>query len=110
MIELSAKDEQIASLSRQIEQLNLSLSENHKETQRIVSELSMTIKKLSKQLYGSRSEKLTKLSVKKKRIVFRNLLLNLLLINSNRMPLSHSRHRQLRRQNRQSHKEEYTKG
>lgn len=66
MIELSAKDEQIASLTRQIEQLNLSLSENHKETQRIVSELSLTIKKLSKQLYGSRSEKLTKLRVKKK--------------------------------------------
>jgi hypothetical protein len=63
---LSAKDEQISSLSRQIEQLSLSLSESHKETQGIVSELSATIKKLSKQLYGSRSEKLSKLSTKAK--------------------------------------------
>ena len=63
---LSAKDDQIASLSRQIEQLNLSMSENHKETQRIISELNQTIKKLSKQLYGSQSEKLSKLNTKTK--------------------------------------------
>jgi transposase len=70
---LLAKDEQIATLNRQIEKLtgqiehlNLSLSESHKETQRIVSELSTTIKKLSKQLYGSKSEKLSKLSTKAK--------------------------------------------
>jgi transposase len=63
---LSAKDEQISSLSRQIEQLSLSLSESNKETQRIVSDLSATIKKLSKQLYGSKSEKLSKLNTKAK--------------------------------------------
>ena len=61
---LSSKDEQIASLSRQIELLNQSLNDNQKETNRIVSQLSNEIKKLTKQLYGSKSEKLSNLKLK----------------------------------------------
>jgi len=61
---LSSKDEQIASLSRQIEFLNQSLNDNQKETNRIVSQLSNEIKKLTKQLYGSKSEKLSNLKLK----------------------------------------------
>ena len=61
---LSAKDEQIAALTRQIELLNKTLSDNQKETNRIVSQLSNEIKKLTKQLYGSKSEKLTNLKLK----------------------------------------------
>ncbi len=61
---LSAKDEQIAALTRQIELLNKTLSDNQKETNRIVSQLSNEIKKLTKQLYGSKSEKLNNLKLK----------------------------------------------
>ncbi|MEZ7885209.1 MAG: IS66 family transposase [Bacteroidales bacterium] len=61
---LSAKDEQNAALTRQIELLNKTLSDNQKETNRIVSQLSNEIKKLTKQLYGSKSEKLTNLKLK----------------------------------------------
>ena len=55
---LSAKEEQNASLSKQIELLNQTIVDNQKETNRIVSQLSNEIKKLTKQLYGSKSEKL----------------------------------------------------
>ena len=54
---LSSKEEQIASLSRQIELLNQTLNDNQKETNRIVSQLTNEIKKLTEQLYGSKSEK-----------------------------------------------------
>lgn len=68
---LSSKDEQIVSLNRQVESLsgqiellNQSLSDNQKETNRIISQLSNEIKKLTKQLYGSKSEKLSNLKLK----------------------------------------------
>ena len=61
---LSAKEEQIASLSKQIELLNQTIVDNQKETNRIVSQLSNEIKKLTKQLYGSKSEKFSNLKLK----------------------------------------------
>lgn len=61
---LSAKEEQNASLSKQIELLNQTIVDNQKETNRIVSQLSNEIKKLTKQLYGSKSEKLSNLKLK----------------------------------------------
>ncbi|GAB1474557.1 hypothetical protein MASR2M69_19980 [Bacteroidota bacterium] len=68
---LSAKDEQVASLStqnktlsRQIELLNQTISENQKETNSIISKLSKDINRLTKQLYGSKSEKLSNLKLK----------------------------------------------
>lgn len=61
---LSSKEEQIASLSRQIELLNQTLNDNQKETNRIVSQLTNEIKKLTKQLYGSKSEKSSSLKLK----------------------------------------------
>ena len=61
---LSAKEEQIASLSKQIELLNQTIVDNQKETNRIVSPLSNEIKKLTKQLYGSKSEKFSNLKLK----------------------------------------------
>jgi len=61
---LSSKDEQIASLSRQIGLLNQTLNDNQKETNRIVSQLSNEIKKLTRQLYGSKSERLSNLKLK----------------------------------------------
>ena len=61
---LSAKEEQNASLSKQIELLNQTIVDNQKETNRIVSQLSNEIKKLTKQLYGSKSGKLSNLKLK----------------------------------------------
>ena len=61
---LSAKEEQNASLSKQIELLNQTIVDNQKETNRIVSQLSNEIKKLTKQLYGSKSEKFSNLKLK----------------------------------------------
>ena len=68
---LSAKDEQIVSLnmqvktlSRQIELLNKTILENQKETNSIISKLSKDINRLTKQLYGSKSEKLSNLKLK----------------------------------------------